>query len=201
MSERTNSILSDTSLDFSLNSLQRIHFLLFDGISERAGKFRNKFNPRKKETVLQERSVKYANFTEIPLLLDKIILEEQKFNFPSLSSDEKIKHLSLFFSDLWRIHPFYDGNTRSVTLLMIIRMRKLDYKVNNTPFKNNAYYFRNCLVRSAYETRTISREFSFLESFLRNALNGVNMSDLSSELLVLEKPKLSFRRKSQLKQP
>lgn len=188
VSERMNLVLSDASLDFSLNSLKRIHFLLFDGISEKAGKFRNKFDPRKKEAVLQERSVKYADFAEIPLLLDKIILEEQKFNFSSLSSDEKFKHLSLFFSDLWRIHPFYDGNTRSTTLFMIIRMRELDYNVNNTPFEQNAYYFRNCLVRSAYETHTISREFSFLESFLRNVVNGVEMSGLSSDPLILEKP-------------
>ena len=166
VSERIEGILSDTSFDFSVKGLKKIHFLLFKGISGKAGDFRNKFNPRKKETVLQGSSVKYADSSEIPVLLEKIILEEQKFDYSHLKTEEKIKRLANFFSELWKIHPFYDGNTRSTSLFMIKRMSELGFNVDNSPFEQNASYFRDCLVRSAYETRRIPRDFTFLEKFL-----------------------------------
>lgn len=170
VSERIRVILSDTSFDFSLRGLQKIHFLLFEGISGKAGAFRNKFNPRKKEAVLQGRSVIYAGFFEIPKLLEKTILEEQKLGYTFLTTDEKIKRLTRFFSDLWKIHPFYDGNTRSTTLFMIKRMRELGFNVDNTLFEQNAGFFRDYLVRSAYENRRQSRDFSYLEQFLRDVV-------------------------------
>ena len=189
VSERIPSILSDTSSDFSVRGLQKIHFLLFKGVSVKAGLFRNKFNPRKKEAVLQSRSVNYADSSEISILFEKIIFEEQSFDYSILNNEQKIKKLARFFSDLWKIHPFYDGNTRSITLFIIRRMRELGFIVDNTLFERNASYFRNCLVMSAYENRRISRDFSFLEKFLRNVANGVPISNLSSEILIIENPK------------
>lgn len=199
VSERIEGILSDTSFDFSVRGLQKIHFLLFKDLSGKAGEFRNKFNPRKKEPILQGSSVKYADSYEIPILLEKIIFEEQNFDCSSLNIEEKIKRFARFFSDLWRIHPFYDGNTRSTTLFMIRRMHELGLSVDNTPFEQNASYFRDCLVRSAYENRRIPREFSFLEKFLLNVANDVPVSNLSSEPLIIEKSHLISRRKSRNK--
>lgn len=172
VSERIEGILSDTSLDFSMRGLQKIHLLLFDKTTGKAGKFRNKFNPRKKEPVLQNRPVMYADWSEIPVLLEKLIFEEQKFDYALLTTEEKIKHLCQFFSELWKIHPFYDGNTRSTTLFMIKRLRELGFNIDNTSFEQNASYFRNCLVRSAYENRKIPCEYSFLEKFLLDVVNG-----------------------------
>ena len=184
VSERIEGILSDTSFNFSVRGLQKIHVLLFKGISGKAGDFRNKFNPRKKEPVLQGSSVRYADSYEIPVLLEKIIFEEQNFDCSSLNIEKKIKHLCRFFSELWKIHPFYDGNTRSTTLFMIKRMKELGFNVYNTSFEQNASYFRDCLVRSAYETRRIPREFSFLEKFLLNVVNGIPVIEVSQVQLL-----------------
>ena len=173
MSERISVILSDTSFDFSVRGLQEIHLLLFNGISRRAGEFRNKYNPRKKEAVLQGSSVMYAESSEIPKLLEKLILEEQNFDYSVLEPEEKIKQLSRFFSDLWKIHPFYDGNTRSTTLFMIKRMRALGFNIDNIRFAQNASFFRDCLALSAYENRRQSRDFSYLEQFLKDIFNSL----------------------------
>ena len=89
VSERIPSILSDTSFDFSVRGLQKIHFLLLKDLLGKAGEFRNKLNPRKKEPILQGSSVKYADSYEIPILLEKIIFEEQNF-VPHLSSEPLI---------------------------------------------------------------------------------------------------------------
>ena len=179
VSERIKRILSDISFDFSITGLLKIHFLLFNGIFGKAGKFRNKFNPRKKEFVLQGRSVKYADSSKIIVMLEKIIFEEQKFDYTFLTTDEKIKHLCQFFSELWKIHPFYDGNTRSTTLFMILRMKKLGFNIDNILFEQNAAYLRDCLVRSAFENRNFPREFSFLEKFLLNVVNGIPVIEVS----------------------
>ena len=183
VSDRISSFLSETSFNFSLNGLQKIHFLLFNGISEKAGKFRNKFNPRKKEVVLNGNSVKYSIDSEISRVLKELIDEEQHFNYSKLTDKEKILHISHFFSDLWRIHPFYDGNTRATTLFVIKRMRQIGFVISNKQFECNALYYRNSLVRSAYETKRIPRDFSFLQQFLINIIEKKQMDNLTSESL------------------
>lgn len=78
VSERIPRILSDTSIDFSIQGLHKIHQTLFDGISENAGRIRLKFNPRKKETILWGDSVKYALDSDIIPLLEEILKIEQR---------------------------------------------------------------------------------------------------------------------------
>ena len=192
VSERIPSILSDTSFDFSVRGLQKIHFLLFKDLSGRAGEFRNKFNPRKKETILWGDSVKYALDSDIIPLLEEILKKEQEFDYTNLSEDEKLTHIARFFSDLWRIHPFYDGNTRTTTLFVIKRINQLGFPITNEPFELNAQYYRNALVRSAYESKRIPRDFSFLQQFLINAIKGLPINNLSSESLKIEQRTLKL---------
>lgn len=98
--------------------------------------------------------------------------------------DECIEHLSEFIAKLWQIHPFREGNTRTVAVFLIRYLRTLGFEVENTIFAENAWYFRNALVRANYTNipKKINRTNEYLVRFLRNLLLNEKNILLNREL-------------------
>jgi ribosomal protein S25 len=90
--------------------------------------------------------------------------------------DEIIHHLAFFVSRLWQIHVFGEGNTRTTAVFFIKYLRTLGFDVTNDIFAENAWYFRNSLVRANYNDlkNGIHETTEFLELFLRNLLLNEN---------------------------
>ena len=86
--------------------------------------------------------------------------------------DEIIHHLAVFISGLWQIHIFGEGNTRTTVVFFIKYLRTLGFSVTNDIFAENAWYFRNALVRANYTNlqKGIHETTEYLEAFLRNLL-------------------------------
>ena len=86
--------------------------------------------------------------------------------------DEMIHHLAGFLSRLWQIHIFGEGNTRVTAVFFIKYLSTLGFEVTNDVFAENAWYFRNALVRANYNDlkKGIHETTAFLELFLRNLL-------------------------------
>ena len=42
--------------------------------------------------------------------------EEKKFDYSAVSSVEAIRHITRFISDIWQIHAFGEGNTRTTAV-------------------------------------------------------------------------------------
>lgn len=84
--------------------------------------------------------------------------------------DEIIHHLAVFISRLWQIHIFGEGNTRTTAVFFIKYLRTLGFSVTNDIFAENAWYFRNALVRANYTNlqKDIHETTEYLEAFLRN---------------------------------
>lgn len=85
---------------------------------------------------------------------------------------EIIHHLAVFISGLWKIHVFGEGNTRTTAVFFIKYLRTLGFSVTNDIFAENAWYFRNALVRANYTNlkKGIHETTEYLEIFLRNML-------------------------------
>lgn len=85
---------------------------------------------------------------------------------------ENIVLLAVFVSRLWQIHIFGEGNTRTTAVFFIKYLRTLGFEVENTIFAENAWYFRNSLVRANYNDikNGVHETTEFLELFLRNLL-------------------------------
>ena len=86
--------------------------------------------------------------------------------------EEVIKHLSVFISRLWQIHVFEEGNTRTTAVFFIKYLRTLGFDVTNDIFAENAWFFRNSLVRANYSNlkNGIYETTEYVELFLRNLL-------------------------------
>ncbi|WP_353955047.1 Fic family protein [uncultured Eubacterium sp.] len=176
VSLRIAEILSETAFTFSPNEYISIHRKLFQGIYKHAGKIRD-YNITKKEWVLDGETVIYGSASELKATLEYDFSVEKEFSYKGLSMDEIIHHLSVFVSRLWQIHIFSEGNTRTTAVFFIKYLRTLGFDATNDIFAENAWYFRNALVRANYTNlpKGIHETTEYLEVFLRNLLlNGNN---------------------------
>ena len=80
--------------------------------------------------------------------------------------------MKVFISRLWQIHIFGEGNTRTTAVFFIKYLRTLGFSATNDSFAENAWYFRNALVRANYSNlqKGIHETTEYLELFLRNLL-------------------------------
>lgn len=175
VSVRIAQILSENSFVFSPAQYISIHKRLFDGVYKHAGKIRD-YNITKAEWVLDGDTVMYGGALDLRATLDYDFSVEKEFSYKGLSIDETIKHLAVFISRLWQIHVFGEGNTRITAVFFIKYLRTLGFDVANDIFAENAWYFRNALVRANYTNlkKNVHETTEFLELFLRNLLLGEN---------------------------
>lgn len=175
VSVRIASILSENAFSFTPTEYISIHRRLFTGIYPYAGRIRD-YNITKKEWVLDGGTVIYGSATELKATLDYDFSEERKFSYRGLSMDEIIHHLAVFVSRLWQIHVFGEGNTRTTAVFFIKYLRTLGFDVTNDIFAENAWYFRNSLVRANYNDlkNGVHETTEFLELFLGNLLLNEN---------------------------
>lgn len=172
---RITEILSEKSFNFNPTELINIHKRLFNGVYKHAGMIRD-YDFTKKEWVLNQDTVIYSSFETIKLALEYDFEQEKNFSYKNLSFDESIKHLCRFTSNIWQIHPFCEGNTRTTAVFIIKYLRTFGFDINDDVFAQNSWYFRNSLVRANYKNfeKNIFEDISFLEKFFYNLLSNTN---------------------------
>ncbi|MBE6903535.1 MAG: winged helix-turn-helix transcriptional regulator [Ruminococcaceae bacterium] len=175
VSVRIAQLLSEKSFVFSPAQYISIHSQLFRDIYKHAGKIRD-YNITKNEWVLDGDTVMYGGALDLRATLDYDFSVEKEFSYKNLGVEEIIKHLATFVSRLWQIHIFSEGNTRATAVFFIKYLRTLGFDVTNDIFAENAWYFRNALVRANYTNlkKGVHETTEYLELFLRNLLLGEN---------------------------
>ncbi|MBO4439425.1 MAG: Fic family protein [Spirochaetaceae bacterium] len=173
VSARITELLSEKSFSFAPNQLVSIHERLFKGVfyKVKAGKYRD-YNITKKEWVLDGDTVLYANADLISETLKYDFETEKNFDYSKLTPEDAVKHLTRFIANIWQIHPFGEGNTRTTAVFTIKYLKSLGFNVDNEPFEKNSWYFRNALVRANYTNmqKGIYMNTEYLERFFRNLL-------------------------------
>lgn len=101
-----------------------------------------------------------------------------------MSLNEIIHHLAVFVSRLWQIHIFGEGNTHTTAVFFIKYLRTLGFEATNDIFAENAWYFRNALVRANYNNliKGVYETTEYLELFLENLLCNKNHELLNREM-------------------
>lgn len=186
ISIRIARLISEDSFTFTVGQLLTIHKTLFDGVLEHSGQLRT-YNFSKKEWVLDGASVTYGDFRDLEMTLQYDFDAEKRFDYSRLSMDETIERLAVFIANLWQIHVFEEGNTRTTAVFAIKYLRSLGFDVTNDTFAKNAWYFRNALVRANYTNiqKGIYEDRSYLIKFLRNLLLGESNPLQNKELHIV----------------
>jgi len=181
-------ILSEPSFAFSVVGITSIHRRLFEGVFKFAGKIRD-YDITKKEWVLRGDTVLYVGADDLRRALEYDLQQEKEFSYQNLSMDDTIAHLAKFISNLWQIHPFGEGNTRTTAVFAIKYLRSMGFQVDNELFAEHSWYFRNALVRANYRNRlqNIEPEPIFLVRFFRNLLLG-EKNELRNRYMLINPP-------------
>lgn len=185
-SVRINEFLRTSKFRLHPLALKQIHKFIFDGLEDfNAGEYRT-YNISKKEPILFGHSVRYEDYQNIEPYIEYDIEKERKAS--EKRSEVSIDELSDFITGLWQIHPFSEGNTRSIAVFTIQYLSSLGFELNNEPFEKHAAYFRDALVRASYNNMEyrISPDYKYINMFFENVLYGKNHSLDSEDLIVME---------------
>jgi len=185
VSVRIAELIAHKTFSFRPNSLAAIHRHLFEGIYKFAGTYRD-YNITKPELVLRGDTMRYESDNLISDTLEYEFDTEKNFSYEGLSMPEMVKHISRFIANVWQIHPFGEGNTRTTAVFTIQFLRSLGFKVTNEIFAENSKYFRNSLVRANYTNMQygIGETTEYLERFFRNLLMGED-NELKSRYMIV----------------
>lgn len=187
VSTRIASLLDNSGFVLSPVSLKGIHRYLFkDVLPEHwVGEFRQK-NIYKKEPILKGESVGYANYFMIEDTLQYDFEMQKKKNYVGMKNREVIRSITDFTSAIWQVHPFREGNTRTVAVFIVQYLNFLGFNVDNDPFEENATYFRNALVRANYtnQANNIRSTDAYLTRFFENLLMHTQHRLLDQEMII-----------------
>ena len=141
--------------------LTSVHKYLFGDLYEWAGTFRDE-NLYKSEGVLSGGSADYADYHDIERKLNTLFHKFITFNWREADSLEIV--VSDFLLELWSIHPFREGNTRTcITFLWhYLGSQKIDFRVEL--LRNNPMYVRDSLVMANYDQK------HYLQKIISDAL-------------------------------
>ncbi len=138
----------------------------------------------KKEWVLGgEASVSYHPSINLREAIEYDLAREKEFDYPGKPISGVIRHLARSIADLWQIHPFREGNTRTTAVSLIKYLRSMGIPATNGMCKEHSWYFRNALVR-AYKGLNVSPTTEFVELFLRNVILGEHNELCNLDMLV-----------------
>lgn len=129
----------------SVFDIQKIHSFLFSSIFDWAGEFR-KITMYKKEPILNGYSVDYTPSDYIKKEMNDLEKRFLSINWEELDNKQKINNVASIIQELWQIHCFREGNTRTVALFLYFLLKTIGVHINIDFLGKNAKYFRNALV-------------------------------------------------------
>ncbi len=187
VSTRIVKLLQEDNFELCVDYIKYAHKHLFENIYDFAGKFR-KVDISKQERILNGDSVAYGDYKTIESSLTYDISLEKKKDYKSMNIVDIVNNITEFTSNMWQVHPFREGNTRTMALFIEKYLTSLGYDTDNTIFKDKSIYFRNALVRSNYFNNylNIKENNIYLTKFYENLLLGKNNNLHSKDLIVKE---------------
>lgn len=165
VSHRIVELLETGAFALDAHMLRIIHAHLFQGIDDAAfapGSYKDELLI-KCERVLNGDSVLYGSPMLYQRSLDLLFSREMEHAYagyadgPALSWSDA-HELARFVANVWMVHPFFEGNTRTVAVFLALYLRSMGFDVNNEPFHRHASFFRGALVRASYQNRPLGVE-------------------------------------------
>ena len=152
--------------DFSPEGLCDIHRDLFGDIYDWAGQYRV-INIEKRERLLGGRSVWYSNDENIARDLQAAFDAIHAKRWDTFSRKEFAHELTLSFPKIWQTHPFREGNTRTVVMMMTFFVEEHGYYMDQELMAQSAGYVRDSFVMASLDQFS---EYEHLEKILLDAI-------------------------------
>lgn len=152
--------------NFSPEGLCAIHRFLFEDIFDWAGTYRL-INIEKREKLLAGRSVWYSNDEDIERDLKEAFACIHTQAWADMTQEEFARAMAHCFPKIWQVHPFREGNTRTVVMMMTFFVEEYGYFMDQELLASCAGYVRNSFVMASLDQFS---EFEHLERILLDAI-------------------------------
>ena len=183
---------------YDVEHMVNIHKYLFGDIYEWAGTFR-KENLYKSERVLSGGSAEYADYHEIEKRLKKLLQQYADFDWAKTAKKGDV--VSDFLLELWSIHPFREGNTRTcITFLWhYLKGKGVDFQV--ALLRNNPMYVRDSLVMANYGQKEYLRRIisDALQNEVRETEYSMSEEQVGEQYQIAKADYEAFREKYSIK--
>jgi cell filamentation protein len=133
---------------FDFKYLCQIHQFIFQDIFHWAGQPRI-INMEKVEAALGGISVEYSDVRDITNHATIACEKMNGISWKSLDADKKAEYFSKCMAELWKVHPFREGNTRTVITFCCDFAAQNGFRLNRELFKDNSAYVRRALVAAS----------------------------------------------------
>ncbi len=162
VSHRIVEMLEDGSFALDPHMLSAIHAHLFRGIDDALylpGAYKSE-QLVKCERILNGDSVLYGPSSLYARSLEMLFSREIEHSYAGYDDGAALSRadsnaLARFVANVWMVHPFREGNTRTVAVFLALYLRSMGFDIGNEAFARHASFFRAALVRATYQNRPI----------------------------------------------
>lgn len=151
---------------FDVDYLKLLHKYIFGDIYEWAGTFRT-IPMVKGERVLGGDTVRYSHPNNIEKDLFEAIRKLHGIEWSVLSIEETAKEFSTRIAEIWQVHPFREGNTRTTITFATQFAFHHGFTMDKNLLKESAGYVRDALVKASDGQYS---EYNYLERIFKDAI-------------------------------
>lgn len=160
---------------FDFAALCDMHHYIFQDIYEWAGQVRI-INIEKAEPALGGISIEYSDCFDIERDASYILDKMNRYAWEKASMEEAAKNFSKCLAGLWKVHPYREGNTRTIVTFGSQFIESKGFYIDSDLFKDNAQYMRTALVAASAVFGDLGdkRKPEYLETIIADALERGN---------------------------
>ena len=136
--------------NFSPAGLCEIHFALFGNLYDWAGQYRH-ISLEKPEQLLCGRSVWDSRENDISEDLKVAFSRLLCVPWAELNREQFVYEMARMFPPIWQVHPFREGNTQSVIMMMIFFAEHYGYSVDQQLLVSCAGSIRDAFVLASLD--------------------------------------------------
>ncbi|MFI3214395.1 MAG: Fic family protein [Eubacteriales bacterium] len=179
-------VMNTSNIDMTVDGLCGIHAYIFQDIYEWAGEFRA-INIEKSEPALGGVSIEYSEYDNIKEELDLILEEMRHIEWSCLDLKDLTEVFSKSMAELWKIHPFREGNTRTIVTFCSKYIEQMGICIHSELFEENAVYMRTALVAASAlfsDELGDKRNYKYLEKIIYDAFEeGAKVKEIVVNML------------------
>lgn len=170
-------VIGESGNCFDFKALCNMHHYIFQDIYEWAGKIRT-INIEKPESALGGISIEYSDCFDIERDAVCVLDKMNHHDWNQMSVGETARVFSKYLAELWKVHPYREGNTRTVITFCSQFIESKGFYVDSDLFRDNAQYMRTALVAASAKFSDLGdkRQPQYLEKIVLDALErGMEM--------------------------
>lgn len=157
-----------TDDQFDYTRLKKIHKIIFEDIYEWAGEERV-INIVKGERVLGGDTIRYSDVNSIEEDINTVVSKMHSIEWSSVGIKETAERFAKLIAKLWKIHPFREGNTRTIITFATQFSQVHGFNMNKNLLRENSGYVRDALVKASDGEYS---EYHYLINIFKDAIEN-----------------------------